>query len=280
MAHRRSGYSRLEWGIACGVAAILAGLCVPAVQKLRAASDRTRCANNLRTIGGGMRSYHDAKSHLPPGGNQADGEKSARTSPGCREREWSWAYHILPHLGFGDACANADADAVRSTAVPTFHCGARRKPGRRWNNRTMLDYAANAGTQPNGTDGAIQRSTEKPLRYMDFVDGRASTLLVAEKRINVAEFGAAPGDTQGFATPGWNADCEAHRFGKLPPAPDLDQPGERSPFTEFGSSHPGVVLALFADGAVRTIRHSVNPAVWRRACVRNDNQNFNFENLQ
>jgi hypothetical protein len=280
MAHRRNGYSRLELGIACVTAAILAGLCVPAVQKLRAASDRTRCANNLRMLHAGIRSYHDAKSHLPRGGDQADGSRFAGVSHGCREREWSWAYHILPHLGFGEIHAYPEADAVRAAEVPPFYCGSRRSAGRRWNDRTMLDYAANAGTLPSGADGAIQRSTSTPNSWRDFVDGLGSTLLLAEKRVNVAKFGDSPGDTHGFATPGWTDDCEAHRFGRLPPAADLDDANHSEAFTEFGSSHPGVVVALFADGTVRSVRFSVSPAVWRRVSVRNDHQNFNLDDLQ
>lgn len=279
MAHPRSGYSRLELGIAGAIAAILVGLCVPAVQKLRVASDRARCGNNLRSLGAGIRSYHDAKKHLPPGGHHTPPASSARLDAGCRESEWSWAFHLLPHLGFYEVFANPDADAVRAAEVPHYVCSARRRTGRRWNNRTMLDYAANAGTQPNGTDGAIQRSTEKPYSWSDFPNGLGGTLMLAEKRLNVAEFGNAPGDRHGFATPGWSEACEAHRFGIQPPAADFDSPGDCSPLTEFGSSHPGVLLALFADGTVRTIRVSVSPSVWRRACVRNDDQRLNVSEL-
>jgi len=50
--------------------------------------------------------------------------------------------------------------------------------------------------------------------------------------------------------------------------------------SEFGSSHRGVFLALFADGSVRTLRLSVNPTLWRRVCVGNDHQQFNLDELQ
>ena len=279
MAHRRNGYSRLELAIACSIAAILVGLLVPAVQKLRAASYRTRCANNLRGLGSGVLSYNAAKNHLPPGGSHTPPATSADLTTEAREREWSWAYHILPHIGQANIHGNPDPVAVVAANVPAFYCSARRRGGQ-WNNRTMLDYAANAGTEANGTDGAIQRSTEKPFTLDSFPDGVGSTLLLAEKRLNVAEFGTAPGDTNGFAAAGWTEACEGHRFGLLAPGPDWDSPGERSPHSEFGSSHPGVFLALFADGTLRAIHYSVNPAVWRRACVRNDNERFNFNELQ
>ena len=143
----------------------------------------------------------------------------------------------------------------------------------------MLDYAANAGTHEAGNDGVIQRSTEPPISMADILDGPGSTVLFAEKRLNIRELGNAPGDTHGYATPGWTDAFEAHRLGAQAPAADIDEAGNLAAFSEFGSSQPGVLNALFADGAVRTIRFSVKPAVWRRACVRNDNQNFNLNEL-
>jgi len=274
----RVGISRLETVVAAGIAAILFALVVPAVQKLRAASDRTRCVNNLRALGSGVYSYHDVKRRVPPGGSQTSPSRAACRAAECRNREWSWAYHLLPHLGYGEVHGNPNADVVLAADVPLFYCAARRRP-RRCNNRTMLDYAANAGTQELGSDGVIQRSTELPIAFGDISDGASSTVLLAEKRLNTAEFGRAPGDFHGYATPGWTEAYEAHRLGLLPPAADIDAPGDLAAFSEFGSSHPGVVNALFADGAVRTIRFNVSPAVWRRACVRNDNQNLNLNEL-
>jgi hypothetical protein len=263
--------------VACAIAAILAGLLIPAVQKLRAASDRTRCANNLRGLGAGVHSYHAAKQHLPPGGNHASPATCASVANDRRDAEWSWAYHILPHIGQSDVYGNPDPAVVLSAKIPTFLCSARRSssPG-----RMMLDYAANAGTEPNGTDGAIQRSSERPFSLDEFPDGVGSTLLLGEKRLNTAELGSEPGDQHGFAVPGWADACEAHRFGHTAPAHDWDSSGDRSVHSEFGSSHRGVFLAVFADGTLRTIRFNVDPAVWRRACVRNDNEKFNFNELQ
>lgn len=256
---------------------MLFALLLPAVQKLRIASDRTRCMDHLRTLGNGTLSYHEAKRRLPPGGSQTSPARSACRRSDCRASEWSWAYHILPHIGQSEAHGWPDADAVAAAEVRTFYCSARRTHRR--GARTMLDYAANAGTNESGSDGVIQRSTEQPLCLGDISDGPASTILFAEKRLNVAEFGNSPGDTHGFATPGWTDAYEAHRLGLHPPAADIDEPGNLAAFPQFGSSHPGVLNAVFADGSVRTIRISVNPAVWRRACVRNDNQNFSLNDL-
>jgi len=216
---------------------------------------------------------------LPPGGSHTPPAAAAcTTTPGCREQEWSWAYHILPHLGHAEVHRNPDAAAVRAAKIPSYYCPARRRP-RCYNDRAMIDYAGNAGTKPDGSNGAVMRTTEGPISISDITDGAGSTVLVAEKQLNVSEFGNSPGDSEGFVTPGWTTGFEVYRLGNSSPNPDVESPGDLSAFAEFGSSHPGVINAVFADGAVRTIRFSVNPTVWRRACIRNDNQSYNLNDL-
>lgn len=277
MKRPRLGLSRLELLVAAAIAGIAATLLLPAVQKLRMASQRSTCVNNLHKIGEAFQSYHTTKRRLPPGGGQTPAAGAACVAtPNCREREWSWAYHILPYLGYADTHRNPDAAAVLNSPIPEYYCPTRRRT-RCYNNRAMLDYAANAGTKADGSNGAIMHSNAEPITISEISDGAASTVLVAEKRLNVAELGNSPGDREGYAAPGWTT--EAYRLGNLAPAPDLHSPGDLTAFTEFGSSHPGAINALFADGTVRTIRFTVDPAIWRRACIRNDNQAFNLNDL-
>jgi len=277
MRHR-DGFTRAEVAVVLGIGGIVTALLLPAVHKLREASHRTNCINNLRSIGGACHSYHDIRRKLPPGGNHTPPANSACLEPACRDSEWSWSYHLLPYLGHPDVYGNPSAAAVQGTAIPGYYCPSRRRP-RCHNRRGMLDYAANAGTAESSANGAIKRTSEGQLALSEFSDGACSTVLVGEKRMNAARFGTCPGDREGFATAGWTDRFEEHRLGSLPPAADTDASGDDSVLTEFGSAHPGVVNAVFADGAVRTIRFSVRPATWRRACGRNDNQSFNLNNL-
>src|SRR6266545_7753501 len=113
MAQFRLGLTRIELLIAAAIAAILAALLIPAVQKLRAASSRARCIHNLQKIGVAFQSYHETKRRLPPGGSHTPPANAAcTTSPACRDQEWSWAYHILPHLGHAETHRNPNAAAV------------------------------------------------------------------------------------------------------------------------------------------------------------------------
>lgn len=101
MQTTRRAFTLIELLVVIAIIAILIGLLVPAVQKVRAAAARTQCLNNLKQLGLAMHAHHDVHKRFP---------YSRRTSTPQR----SWAPDLLPYLEQASLVSNAYFDLTRN----------------------------------------------------------------------------------------------------------------------------------------------------------------------
>jgi prepilin-type N-terminal cleavage/methylation domain-containing protein len=296
LSPRRPGFTLIELLVVIAIIAILIGLLLPAVQKVRDAAARTQCQNNLKQIGLAIFNYESAYHALP----------SSTRPPGSTSLpRISWTIGVLPFIEQDNLARNYDrttnwdsANNLPITAQPIkiFQCPGAPNPTRQdgdpqtniWNIVAITDYAASVGVSPLATNinltGAIQPGMlmkNQTNTLADVTDGLSNTLMVIESagRPQIYQRGQIIGSVPNLKVNGGGWARPASDIDFLPSSADgTTYPGAcavnctngfnypayaAAPFGTEGTSapyafHAAVLNAAFGDGSVRSITGAVS----------------------
>ncbi len=282
MPPSRRGFTLIELLVVIAIIAVLVGLLLPAVQKVREAANRIKCQNNLKQMGIACQAYHAANGAFPPGFTATAAYPD--TAPG-----WGWATYLLPYLDGDNVYSQINlSQPVQSSpaiqnALSVYLCPSDQAPsvpfaltdaaGATVARAAPSSYAATVGDDSCETDdptgnGVFYRNSR--TRIADITDGSSNTVLIGDRSWAQAHgiWAGVPADAvlrAGVLNTWPNATASAPTFVLAHNNFINIRTDSDGGLDDFSSNHPGGVNLLFADGSVHFLRSITDDGMERRA---------------